>query len=493
MKARIAKLSRQLHQWLVYLSLFALFAFVVSAFTHPLMAWTGPQSSTFMPPTMLLNGSDISAIPTVLRKLDIAHALVSKVVPSEDGNLLQITIDDDVPRRYFSLQTGKELLDHDQQQAIWLARYYTNDSSPIKSVEFITEFTPGYPWVNRLIPVYRVTFDNDDNLSAYVYTETNALAALNNDWKRNLQRIFHTFHSYTWLDNRPLLRMVVISLLLLSLLTMLFTGLNMLLLFKRKRYRSRAQCWHRRLAWIIFLPLLGFTVSGVYHLFHYEYADNVRGMRLGSPVSLQHLTDLDLSHLSTLSTKKLNSFSIIEYNQQRFFRASIAGEEAAPENQAQTLHSHHQRNRRFDGIAKEHSAKYIPLLKKTNSTVDDRALAIQLALNYLSLPVQSVTSIERITRFGADYDFRNKRLPVWKVSTDTTNGDSVFVDPSTGILVDHVNDRQRYESYSFSVLHKWNFLLTVMQRMTRDYIIVLMLLLIAVMSILGIRMRFSHQ
>ncbi len=517
-----------LHKSLLWVALFAFLAFILSALTHPIMVWTGPQAKNFRPPTMSLNGEAVQKIPELLQASNIDEAAVVKVVPTMHGNLLQVTpkasSDNHLPREYIDLDSGERLEGFDQEQAKWLARYYTGLSeadAPIKSVEFITEFSNDYPWVNRLIPVYKITFGssdkNDQNLSAYVYTETNALAGLNNDWKQSLQAIFQTFHTWAWLDDYPVLRVGIILVLLLNVLAMLMTGLVLLLKIRRKKYKNASQRLHRGLAWVVWLPLFGFTVSGLYHLLQYELVDNVRGMRLGSSLvkgellseevngTLTKQTDLS-SAFQSLATKKLNSFSLIRHEGNNgpayFYRASLA-KEGGKENGSFKPHAHHQkpaqvlsanqqRNKRFDGINREQGALYMSVVP--GNELNDERYSRDLALKYLGLenaayPIQ--INVEKVTRFGPDYDFRNKRLPVYKVSLDTDDGDRVFIDPVTGIVVDHLKDIQRYEGLSFSLLHKWNFMMAFADRQQRDITIVVFLVFMLVLAGLGVAMRFK--
>ena len=200
-KMLLRKKSFQWHLLLAWVAAFALLAFCISVITHPLLSWTGPQSSAFMPPRAVMKAEQVNAIKPILEKHNIEQAIVVKLIPSAQGVLLQVTEHNDQARRYFDVETYDELRDYDQQQAQWLARYYAlggDESVPIKEVTFQTEFDNSYTWVNRLLPVYKVTLDNDENLSTFVYTEINALAGLSNNYKTTLQAVFRNLH--TWLS-----------------------------------------------------------------------------------------------------------------------------------------------------------------------------------------------------------------------------------------------------------------------------------------------------
>jgi hypothetical protein len=96
--------------------------------------------------------------------------------------------------------------------------------------------------------------------------------------------------------------------------------------------------------------------------------------------------------------------------------------------------------------------------------------------------------VELITRFSHEYDFRNKRLPVWRVDYAAPVNASLFVDTGTGVLVDRVADAEKPERLVFSFIHKWNFLFPV-GRLAQNVIVgVLAIALIGFMAVLGLRM-----
>ena len=113
----------------------------------------------------------------------------------------------------------------------------------------------------------------------------------------------------------------------------------------------------------------------------------------------------------------------------------------------------------------------------------DRDQAVWLTRQFR--PKAKIERVERITRFGPDYDFRNKRLPVWKVSLADPAGTQLFVDPATGVLVDQSRAIDRAERWSFSILHKWNHLTGITGRAGRDALMVATLMLALFAAVLG--------
>ena len=494
------------HLWLAWLAAFGLLCFTISALTHPLMAWTGPQAKAFRPPQAVMQASDAKRIPAILAQHNIQRAVMVKLVPSKLGVVLQVTQDAQHARRYFDLQSGAELADFDKQQAIWLARYYlfgaphSTDSSPtVESVVLQTQFDHAYPWVNRLLPVYKVTFApsaTSSPISTYVYTEINALAGVSNAYKTTLQTVFRNIHTWAWLDRVEYARVIIMAGLILSIFGMAISGLMLVIGLKRRVNMSGKARWHRTIANVVVIPILAFCISGFLHLLHNAQLNKTNPstaphLQLGAAMDMSQLMPIE-----ELPNASLNQLAVVQYQGELLYRMSLptARTHAAPSS-APSAHSHHDttRNQRFDGQPSERGGRYFSATTGQRSTANDRAFAMALAASALSdtqITNAQVTNAKPITRFSADYDFRNKRLPVWQVDFD--RGDSLFVDPATGAIVDRLTPSDRVEGLVFSYLHKWNFLTPFIGRMWRDALVVLMLSLTILLTILGLIMRIKR-
>ena len=194
-----------------------------------------------------------------------------------------------------------------------------------------------------------------------------------------------------------------------------------------------------------------------------------------------------------LPKETLQSLALLQLpNGKTVYRASMGAE-------TKGSHDHHgpsantQRNARFDGIAKEKAAFYLDASSGESATLTDEQVAIALATHYLSLPETAIISVQKITRFGQGYDFRNKRLPVWQVSFNTPSIDTLYIDVASGVLVDSSNKASRAEGWAFSTLHKWNFLTPLTGREVRDGLIVTVLTLVLLVSVLGVAMHRARM
>ena len=151
------------------------------------------------------------------------------------------------------------------------------------------------------------------------------------------------------------------------------------------------------------------------------------------------------------------------------------------------------RNARFDGIERTGPALYMNAATGNVHTQGDSDLALQLGERFTGYGADRIDSMSLVTRFGPDYDFRNKRLPVWKLDYKAPVNATIFVDTTSAVLVDKVDNSAKPERLSFSLLHKWNFL-RGFGRMQQNYTLAAFMLLMLIFSAgLGLKMAFKRR
>ena len=481
------KSVKKWHGLFLWPALIATLIYILSALSHPIMVWTGPQAKKMYPPALVLQGNEVVHISKIVEKNKLGVAQIAKFVPYKEQVLFQVTQGNNQPRRYFSNVNFNEVKDHDKQQAIWLAQHYLAQELPIKSIEFQSQFDEQYPQVNRLLPVYKINYNTEDNLTVFVHTETQALAAITNDWKRSLRWIFQNLHSFEFLGESEALRVGLIVIMVSLISLMAITGIMFILILKRnKKVIQTERRWHRRLAYIVVLPLILFSVSGIYHLLHMSLEGNENLMRLDSPASLPLGNWLPAEFPSALTGKKINQISLVQTKinnkVKNLYRISASVAKPLQENN---------RSKRFKGAASESSGYYLDSQSGLLLNSMDIQVVKQKAKQVLSGYDSGITKAELLTHFGPSYDFRNKRLPIWQVESST--GLQVFIDPITSMVIDQNNLWDRAEGYSFSFLHKWNFLVPLAGRFYRDVAIVLVLSLALLLSLFGLLAHLKRK
>ncbi|MEG2558667.1 MAG: hypothetical protein RSA22_03325, partial [Acinetobacter sp.] len=169
---------------------------------HPLMSATQPQPAKRMPPTQQLNLQNALPAPQVLQQHHIQQISALQAIELQPNHVAyRVVKPNQKIAEYFDSQSGQLIADAEQQDAKRLAVWYTGlAKEKILSAEFITKFGDDYPSVNRLLPVWKVDFDN--GLRAYIDPSQSRLATLSNDQKMWMARIFRLGHTWTW-GNQP--------------------------------------------------------------------------------------------------------------------------------------------------------------------------------------------------------------------------------------------------------------------------------------------------
>lgn len=481
----IKTFSIKWHKKLAWFGAAAVFIWIISGFTHPLMSWLGPQSKSFFPPSMQMSANQLDNFSNLIgQKSLLMQARVIKFVPSQQGPVLQLTLNEGQARQYIDIKSGKTLANFDQQQAIWLAQHYTGQTKAnIQSVSFITEFSADYPWVNRLLPVYKINFN--DGTQAYLHTETLALASLTNPTKNSLKAIFQQLHTFKWLDTLEYGRVILIALFMLTAMAFALTGLALVIKLKNRKVKDSARRNHRWLAYLLWLPLLGWSTSGFYHLIQASFIDQPSGLRLAQPLGDNLKLSSNFNWLNELTGKKINSLSLVKNeNGDLLYRVSFAIDKAKSISRVD----------KFKGQKTEKSALYINATTGQKlANYSDMAQAKWRVAEYANITPAQIQQASLVTHYGPNYDFRNKRLPVWQFNLDNADKSIIFIDPVTNVVVDQSRRIDRAERWSFSVLHKWSHLTPFMGRFYRDVLIVFILFLIGISTTLGVVMLIKSK
>lgn len=524
-KTKTARWSYSKHQWLGLIGGISLLVWGLSGLTHIAMVLFGPQQAAFMPPAATVALEGARPIAETLARQGIAEAVAVKTVPAPGGGVLwQVTDEGRAERRYFRPADGREIPDGDLAQAEFLARHYLATDRVITAARLQTEFDADYPWVNRLLPVWKLEFAGDDGLTAYVHTETSSLAAVNNNAKEVQQAVFRALHTWEWVpQGMDWLRVVVIALMVGSLLALGLTGIAMLVSVRRRKRLPGARGWHRIAGYVLALPLIMFSASGIYHLVQSALVPPASQLRMGRPVDVASgKWPIEADWAIIAKGRDIASVALVEGADGRaLYRIGLApkgpmgggehdhGPAMQQPKHGMAGHDHAAmmaaaqaktpstdaeiREARFAGIKPDGPAIYLDAATGAVERSGDRDLALAIARRFTGAPDSAVTGVELVTRFSHEYDFRNKRLPVWRVDYGAPVKASLFVDTGAGVLVDRVADGEKPERLVFSFIHKWNFLFPV-GRLGQNMIVgIFAIALIGFMAVLGLRMDLFRR
>ncbi|HSC80377.1 MAG TPA: hypothetical protein VLC08_08485 [Chitinolyticbacter sp.] len=418
------------HRWLAWPALVAVLLWGTTGVLHPVMSALSPSPAR-PPEAASLPAALQPVAPPLPRELRALRLTMLGAMPAW-------RVQGDGQVRWYDASNGRELAGADRREAERLARAYTGDNdSAITRIEPLTRFGPDYLPMNKLLPVWRVDFARGDGLTAFVDTDGARLAALTNDSKRVLSTIFVFVHSWAWAGNGAA-KQAGISLLVGTAFITLLGGFTLYAMRWRagtlRANQPTGRRVHRTLAVTVGLAGLLLTGSGLIHLWFSR--PNPPAPAVAALPGVVPLAAVP---------EGVTSLVAVALDGQPVWLANAAPMPAGGE------HAHHHGHAAMSMLPRYYSGH--------NWLPDDTAIrhAIQLA-RAAGAPNAPVAEVALVTRFGGEYGFFQKRLPVYRVDFAAPGHPAWYVEPATGAFSTRVEDTDRNEGYVFAMVHKWNWL-----------------------------------
>jgi hypothetical protein len=518
-------IGRNMYRWhrlLGVVTVMPVILWTLSGFSHPLMSNLLRPSIAHetIPTPPLTAGALVMPVAQVLSQNHLAAVQNLRVVQFRHQSTYQIT-DFRGRLRYFAATTGQEVPNGDRAYAEDVARYVMADStSPVASAERLTHYTGDYKFINRLLPVWKITFARPDGMAVFVETGQSRLGTFNNHARATFLWVFGMMHNWDFLDALP--RPLHLGIMLVFTTIIWLSALSGLVIygFVRKKLRQPRAVqdqvgWlrrrHRTLGlWVAFVTFT-FALSASYHLwqkFTPDHRDEV-----------VHTAAFAASELTWPLTEALAGpapivqVSLARVGGQPYYRLLSKGTDGKPAVQyCSTLNGQELPDGEFR-YASELGREFI--LKLNGSTPaaaraagsEEAALADCCAAPDMTSEVKTaigtpaatpapaqanLLSPELVTKFAGEYGFVNKRLPVIKLAFATPHHMALYVEPASGRLAAIVTDGDRREGLSFAVLHKF-FLMDWAGKTIRDCVAMFSALGVLVVTLYGLVLLVRTQ
>jgi len=472
--------KRRFYKWHRILGLMALIPIIgwtISGLSHPLMSnWLRPA----IPKEAFIAATQDKIAPTLsVQQVMAMHKIAGlrnfSLVKFSKGAYYQI-LDKDSVYNYYSVADGSLLRNGDKEYAEYLARYFTQDSiSEVKNMTLQTSFDSHYQPINRLLPVWKVTFDRPDGMDVYVETAQSRMGTFNNNTRKFFLVLFEQLHTWQFLAAiggeylRIIVLLVVVSIMFLSMLSGL-TAYGLLwkkfkeVTEKKKNKRTEDKRfihrYHRQLGLIMSALMLTFTVSGAFHLYItlHNYTDKSSAFQ-----QLINVQDLKLSSLQLpLADSNILKVGLAKLDGKTYYQV----------------------------LTSKKDVRYIDTQSGLELADGDAVFARFLAAYYknaepVSGPqkVYTLADVTPVKQFTNDYGFINKRLPVQQVKY--ANDGDWYIETTSAKLATKVTGIDRAEGLTFIFLHKF-FWMTWAGKDIRDVVSMLAALGILVVSLLGL-------
>lgn len=460
----------RIHQVFGVFSGIALIFWAFSGVLHPIIARLQPKPVTLFPPTQVVNLALAKPLASVMAQHRLKSVYQVGLATLDGQAYYQVWQSAKTPAEYFAVQDGVRLPAGDQRYALILARHFTGKMYAPAQVTWVSTFTADYPAVQKLLPLWRVDFNDGSGLRAYIDTQRACLSTLSDPRREVLMQVFRVLHSWSFLQAWPRVAQVGMLVLLGMLVLMTLSGLYLWWSWRktsaRRLKRHGLTRWHRQLTLWAALPLLMLSISAAYRVWHHAQTAVIpSNIIVPWAVFPRHaLTDegwkqIVAQPLSRLSLAWLNGAVVWQWMAAQ--QQLQAGERAQVAHLAfgEHVHTLNQTTPKM--------VKGFQLSDAKTGTVffhGSVQLARELASQYAALSPMQIVSVRLVRQFGDEYGFFNKLLPVYRVEFMGSTHPRYYVDTVSGVLAARIDDDAAREGWSFSYLHKWNFI-----RLSKDW------------------------
>jgi hypothetical protein len=463
----------------------------VSGFMHPLMTNIRPKVFTQKLPPVAIDSKHIRVpLSIALQKNHITDFHSVRLIHIDTNFFYQVQQTVNKAPVYLSTYNGKLLPSGDWLYAQYLARQFLDgppSSSPVTAaitpvavveeeghdccnaatacvlknstgskignVSRLTSFNEEYKSINRLLPVYRISFNRPDGIRVYVETTQDRFAFAMDNKRAVYDTIFQWFHTWSWLDalgNAKLVIIIAIS--LLAFCTSLL-GIYIFCISKTKKPNKhtllKARRNHRYTAITAAVFTLAWSFSGAWHALAKFEKDNRDDYFINNSFSPD--VDFNFTRLQQLVHQPISNINLVKMNNGLYWRITMLPATA-----------HHSTSHKMDGM--KNTEAVMPLVTLVNAAgysilpKGEEKYAAYLAGIFSNHPTNDIQQVTPVTKFNDEYNFTDKRLPVWKVSYALNNNERYYIETSSGKLSVRVDDTGLAEGYSFALFHKHHFM-----------------------------------
>lgn len=413
---------------------------------------------------------------------------------------------------YFSALDGSRLADGEHIYAEYLARYFLGDStSKITNIEKVVDFTDDYQYVNRLLPVWKLSFGRKDKMDVYVETSQSRLANYNDANRKIFVWLFSNFHSYAFIAKitNNTLRYMLILVLATIVISSTLSGLVVYgFLWKKFKKPVTGQKIgflrrnHRSIGIATAIVTLTFMCSGAYHAtrkftpddrIKYVFEPEIKAADLKTasnalPVNWEEVSNVSLARFNSKTYYQVRTLKKENdsWKKQQIAKAeTMFGGKDKKEKPDLDYYDAADGKLLPDGVM-EYSYSLVKHFV-AQGAADGEPACCEMMANAAadqSAPL-IISSSGYLTKFDTDYGFVNKRLPVVKIALSTPTHLTYYLEPATGRLAAKVQDADRREGLSFAVFHKF-LLVDFAGKDFRDFLTAFSAFGVLIVSLLGL-------
>jgi uncharacterized iron-regulated membrane protein len=434
-------------------------AWALSGFAHPIISRLNPKPVA-PAPNKAIAAEKIGSFAHLVEREGIKEIQQLRLFQWQDQPVYRIQTEQG--SNYYSAQSTERLELTDFDYADYLARHFTGEQqAPLKDVALIESFNDEYLYINRYLPVIKLAYARDDNLRAFIDPALGRLATLEDTRKSLTGTFFRNFHSWVWIENLSLRRSLMSLFLVMGFVTAAFGFVIYIQSWRKGMFRQslsayqnhpRTRRWHRTLGVCVALFAMGFTSSGLLHLWMTDKSDAPQ-VRLSQTIDTQ---GIELHHpqiIKYLAQQQVDEIQLVAFENQAYWRIRKLGK-------VQTAEHHHHHHSHHNPQLPTDDDQVIYFNARNGEWLPQgwQRHAQSLALALTDFSADQLLRTELVESFSGEYGFINKRLPVHALHFSFPGKPAVYVETASNTLASQVVDSKRVEGFAFAYIHKWHFL-----------------------------------
>ncbi len=490
-------IQRNMYRWhriLGIVTVIPVIFWTISGLMHPFMShWFKPLiAHESIPAKPLVREQMTRSLVEILKQNQVTQFKNFRLVSFEKNAYYQIKTTDN-HLLYFHAKTGTPLHNGDTRYAESLARYLIDDyQSPVKAITQISSFDTEYKFINRLLPVWKVSFDRPDGMDVMIETEQSRLATFNTHSRKAFIWIFDVFHNWSFLEKisnntvRIIVMLILLSIIGLSALSGVVIYGFLWRRFKKPKTENTVgilKKYHRQLGIAVALVTFTFAFSGGWHATR-KLTPDQRNQFVYEPVF--KTTELETASFPPdLPWERLLNIQLVKIGRKNYFQFFYDKTETeSSEVVYQQTETHN--------VLKEGTLVYSKYLATKFANLSGISGDFQSAccdamsdVSNAEISNDNIAETAILTRFDGEYGFVNKRLPVVRLAYHTAQATTYYIEPATSRLAAKIENADRAEGWSFAMLHKY-LLMEWAGKNVRDSVTIISALGVLVVSLFGL-------
>ena len=491
-KKRLKQNIYKYHKYLAFFTIIPVIFWSLSGIMHPMM-------SHFFKPEIAKEYLENQKIDTSKINFTLKEALIKnkvesiknfRIVSFKNKQYYQVKNNQN-ELFYFDTSSADSLKNGDNLYAEWLSRYFLNDSiNKVSSNIILTEFDNQYKYINRYLPVHKISFNRNDDMEIYVETSSSKLATFNPKSRQVFIWFFDTFHNFSFIEkiSNEYIRIILVGISLFIILCSAISGLVIYGLFWKqfKKVNTttselKARKNHRKFGLLFSFFTFAFVLSGLFHVIK-KWEPNTITSLVYEPIFETKNIDFDIKKLNLNWNEEVN-LSLVYFKNKTYVRSAIkklkkeVNKEVKSKPKTSYEVSFHNLNQfnKDEDLDTKYAQYLVEKLNEKHHFLDNNLL--------IESNQKEVAILNDFDK--REYGFVNKRLPVIKIGYHTSENNTFFIETNTSRIAAKVNNYDRAEGYTFALLHKFLYLEWA-GKPIRDFVTVLTALSILVVSILGL-------